>query len=94
MAQSPNAYIGQELYSRTGEGLGTIKDVLIRPDGKKAAAVISVGRYLGIGDKDVAVPFSALKHEPGASGRRIVMDTSKDALQAASALERPQATER
>lgn len=94
MGQSPNAYIGQELYSRTGEGLGTIIDVLIRPDGRKTAAVISVGRYLGIGDKDVAVPFSALKHEPGASGRRIVMDTSKDALQAASALERPQATER
>ena len=94
MAQSPNAYIGQELYSRTGEGLGTIKDVLIRPDGKKAAAVISVGRYLGIGDKDVAVLFSTLHLEPGANSHRIVINTSKDALQAASALERPQATKR
>jgi hypothetical protein len=93
-AQILNTYIGQELYSRRGERLGTIKDVLIRPDGKKTAAVISVDRYLGIGDKDVAVPFSALQHEPGANRPRIVIDASKGTLQAASALERPPTAKR
>jgi len=44
-----------------GENLGTIRDVLIGPDGKAAAAIINVGRFLGIGEKEIAVPFTALR---------------------------------
>jgi hypothetical protein len=47
-----------------------------------------VSRVLGIGDKDVAVPFSALKTEQLASGRRIVLDVTKDGLQLAPAFQR------
>jgi sporulation protein YlmC with PRC-barrel domain len=71
--------MNKEVYSRTGEQLGTIKDVLVGPDHKMTAVIINVGRYLGIGDKEVAVPFSALE----VSGQRMVIDTTKDALQAA-----------
>jgi PRC-barrel domain protein len=56
------------------------------PDGKIAAAVISVSRVLGIGEKDVAVPFSALKTEQLASGR-IVLDVTRDGLQLAPAFQ-------
>jgi len=57
------------------------------PDGKIGAAVINVSRVLGIGEKDVAVPFSALKTEQQASGRRIVLDITKDGLQLAPAFQ-------
>ena len=39
-----------DIYNRAGEKLGTIKDVLIGPDGKMAAVLVNVGRFLGIGD--------------------------------------------
>lgn len=48
-----------------------------------------VGGYIGIGDKDIAVPFSALRLEQHDNSRRIVIDAKKDELQAAPAFERP-----
>ena len=80
---SPNEYTNQDVYNVAGENLGTIRDLLMGPDGKAAAAVINVGRFLGIGDKEIAVPFSALRVEKQGDGRRIVIDASKDSVQAA-----------
>jgi hypothetical protein len=91
---APNDYVSHDLYNKADERIGTIKDILVGPDGKMAAAIVSVGRYLGIGEKDVAVPFSALQLEARGSGRRIVMDATKEALQAASAFEGHQTTKR
>ena len=85
---SPNDYINQDIYNRVGEKLGTIKDVWIGPDGKMAAVLVNVGRFLGIGDKDVAVPFSALHLEQRDNNRRILIDATKEALQAAPTFER------
>jgi len=79
IGSASNEYVNKEVYSRTGEQLGTIKDVLVGPDRKMAAVIVNVGRYLGIGDKEVAVPFSALE----VSGQRMAIDATKDALQAA-----------
>ena len=59
---------------------------LIGPDGKMTAAVVNVGRFLGIGDKDLAVPFSALQMEQRGNSHRIVIDVTRDALQAAPPL--------
>jgi hypothetical protein len=81
---TPNGYVNRDIYSRNGEQLGTIKDVLVGSDGKMAAAIINVGRYLGIGDKEIAVPISALQPQQQQNGgQRIVIDATKDALQAA-----------
>jgi Bacterial protein of unknown function (DUF937)/PRC-barrel domain len=87
VSASDGDYTSQAVYNRSGESLGTIKGLLKGPDGKNAAAVINVSRVLGIGDKDVAVPFSALKTEQLASGRRIVLDATKDGLQLAPAFQ-------
>jgi sporulation protein YlmC with PRC-barrel domain len=81
---SSNGYVNQEVYNRAGEKLGVIRELLIGPDGRTAAAVVNVGRYLGIGDKDIVVPFTALQSE----GRRIVIDATKEGLQAAPSYER------
>jgi Bacterial protein of unknown function (DUF937)/PRC-barrel domain len=80
---SPNEYTNQDVYNTAGENLGTIRDLLIGPDGKATAAVINVGRFLGIGDKEIAVPFSALHIVRQGDSRRIVMDAVKDGVQAA-----------
>jgi len=88
ISASDSDYTNQAVYNRSGESLGTIKGLLKGPDGKVAAAVINVSRVLGIGEKDVAVPFAALKAEQLASGRRIVLDITKDGLQSAPAFQR------
>jgi Bacterial protein of unknown function (DUF937)/PRC-barrel domain len=85
---SPNEYTNQDVYNAAGENLGTIRDLMIGPDGKAAAAIINVGRFLGIGDKEIAVPFSALRMERHGDGRRIVIDAMKDGVQAAPTFSR------
>jgi hypothetical protein len=87
---APNEYVNRDVYNRTGEKLGTIKDVLVGPDGRMAAAIVNVGRYLGIGEKDVAIPFTALQLEQGDPGRRIVIDAQKESLQTAPNFEKRQ----
>jgi len=89
IGSAPNAYVNKEIYNRPGEQLGTIKDVLVRPDGQMAAAIINVGRYLGIGEKEIAVPFSALQRD---GGQRIFIDATKDSLQAAPTFVRRQSS--
>jgi hypothetical protein len=93
IGSSPNDYIHRDVYNRANEAVGTIKDVLLGPDGKMAAVIVSIGRNLGIGDKDIAVRFSALSlqsDERDKSGR-VVIDATKEALQAAPNFERRQA---
>ena len=41
--------------------IGKIEDVLVDHDGNAQTIVISVGGFLGIGSKDVAVPFKTMK---------------------------------
>ncbi len=84
---SPNNYVNQPIHSADGVVLGTVRDLLIRPDGTAAAAVLSVGHHLGIGEKEVAVPISVLRVERRDSGQRIVVDVPKDALLSAPSYE-------
>ena len=52
--------IGASVYGPDNASIGEIGDVLIAPDGKIRAVVVSVGGFLGTADKDIAIPFQAL----------------------------------
>jgi sporulation protein YlmC with PRC-barrel domain len=78
-------YYNQDIYNKAGEKIGTVKDLLIGPDGRVHAAVLSVGRFLGLGERDIAVPISAI--EVDKAGNRITIDLVKDTLQSAPAFE-------
>lgn len=43
------------------EQVGDVEDVLIAPDGKVEAVLLSIGGFMDIGDRTVAVPASALR---------------------------------
>lgn len=58
---------GATVYNGQGDDIGTIDDLLMSSDGKISKVVISVGGFLGIGDKLVEVPFSKLRFEPSQS---------------------------
>jgi sporulation protein YlmC with PRC-barrel domain len=55
-----STYIGQSVYNAGDESIGEINDLIMKKDGGVEAAVIGVGGFLGLGEKDVAVPFDRI----------------------------------
>lgn len=56
-----NAMIGTSVRNSAGDKIGTIDDLLMGSDSKINYAVLSVGGFLGIGDRLVAVPITDLQ---------------------------------
>src|SRR3954465_12778856 len=51
--------VGVNIYGADHQKIGDVNDVLVDHTGKAEAVVIGVGGFLGIGEKEGAVPFSA-----------------------------------
>jgi sporulation protein YlmC with PRC-barrel domain len=76
--------IGQTVTNDAGESVGDINDLLVDKSGRIANVVIGVGGFLGIGEKNVAVPYDALSVRTDDKGKRVVrMSVSKEVLKAA-----------
>jgi hypothetical protein len=52
--------IGKEVKNMQGDDLGTVKEFVKDSDGRVSFAILSTGGFMGIGDKKVAIPYSAL----------------------------------
>ena len=52
--------IGTRVTGANNESIGEINDVLMDQNGRAHAVIIGVGGFLGIGEKDVAIPMTAL----------------------------------
>ena len=74
----------QYLYDPSDTKIGEISDVLVDKDGKITAFIVSVGGFLGIGEKHVAVPFDNVHASERKGGRGLTMNTTKDALKTAA----------
>jgi len=53
--------IGTNVYNDQNEKIGSIKELMVDKTGNLESAVIGVGGFLGVGERDVAVKFSDLK---------------------------------
>ena len=84
---SIGAYHGHDVYDRAGDKIGTVSDLVVDRDGRIVAAVIRVASVLGIGEKDVAVPFSALQHTQHQNELRLSVDVAQHQLHTAPAFE-------
>jgi hypothetical protein len=84
--QQPNDWlasklIGNSVVNAENESVGEINDLLTDSNGKIIAALIGVGGFLGLGEKDVAVSFQDLKLVRDENNTVTAMlNTSKDAL--------------
>ena len=76
-------YYKEDVYDAHDSKIGDIRDVLLEKSGQVVAVILGVGGFLGIGEKDVAVPFNAIRVTEKDGKRYLVMDTTKDALQSA-----------
>ena len=71
--------LGKPVYNDKNEKVGDVDDLIIAPDSASSYAIIGVGGFLGLGERQVAVPANHLKHT---EGRIVLPGATKDALQA------------
>lgn len=82
---SADDYIGATVYNAADKSIGEINDLILEKNGGIVAAVIGVGGFLGIGEKDVAVPMSNIMVSQKEDGSDLKLTTSEtsDSLKAA-----------
>ncbi len=80
-----STYIGQSVYNASDESIGEINDVIFTKDGSVEAAVIGVGGFLGIGEKNVAVPLDTITVAtvPNSDDLKLTTQETADTLKAA-----------
>jgi len=73
----------QPVYDYNNNKLGDVKDVLVDRSGRINALILGVGGILGAGEKDVAVPFEAVKKTMKNNEAYLTLDVTKDNLKLA-----------
>lgn len=75
-----SSLIGLEVTNPEGETLGKVAALEIGPDGQVVAVVIEAGGFLGMGARQVAVPYEAVQHVMVTPGEHqlILAATSED----------------
>lgn len=78
--------VDEDVLNEANENVGEVEDVLIDREGRIAGVIISVGGFLGIGEKDVLVTFDKLKFAKDNDNDLVVtINATKESLEAAPA---------
>jgi sporulation protein YlmC with PRC-barrel domain len=85
-------YYKQSVYAPDQTKLGSVDDVLVDSSGKVSGLVIGVGGFLGAGEKDVIVPFSAVKMTKEDNKAWLTLSDTKDDLKSAQGFKYDSAT--
>jgi sporulation protein YlmC with PRC-barrel domain len=54
------SFIGSSIYTASNENIGDINDLIFDEKGSIQAVIIGVGGFLGMGEKDVAMPLNKI----------------------------------
>lgn len=80
--------IGAEITTTGDEEVGAVSDLIIDEDGQVVAVVVSVGGFLGMGEKDVAIGWDEVSKSGTAEDRELRIDMTRDDLNTAPEFER------
>ncbi len=69
--------IGKTVYNDNNKKIGDVNDVIFSRNNSASFVVIGVGGFLGMGEHDVAVPLSRIKHD---NDKLILAGATKEAL--------------
>ena len=58
-----NDYYKQSVYDPAKNKIGSVDDMVMNDNGQVTALIVGVGGMAGMGEKDVAVPFGAVRAE-------------------------------
>jgi len=76
-------YYKQAVYDSGQNKIGQVDDVLVDQSGKVTGLVIGVGGFLGMGEKDVIVPFADVSLQKKNDKNWLSINETKDSLKAA-----------
>lgn len=74
--------VGAKVYNDANDNIGSVEDIVLKADGSMDEVVLSVGGFIGIGDKYVAVPYSDLKISRDGNSLKVMTKATKDSLKA------------
>jgi sporulation protein YlmC with PRC-barrel domain len=74
-----------DVYDPSEHKVGKVTDLMIDSNGNVTAAIIGVGGFVGVGQKDVAIPFKELKVSTRDGKDWLVLNRTKDELKSAPA---------
>jgi sporulation protein YlmC with PRC-barrel domain len=72
--------IGRNIKNAEGETIGEIKSIYLNREGKVDSVIVSVGGFLGVGDREVRIAWSDLKIAD--NGEKVTVNMTKDQLKA------------
>ena len=72
-----NSLLGKRVHNEANESVGSIGDLIVAPDGSLSYAIVEVGGFLGIGQREVAIP---VKQFNMADDKIVLPGATKDAL--------------
>lgn len=80
---SASKLVGASVYTSDNERIGEVEDLIIASNGSVSAVVMGVGGFLGLGEKKVAMPFSAVRAAKGDNNTlKIVIEGTAEGLKA------------
>ena len=73
--------IGLNVFNNSNEKIGAISELIVDRSGKLQAAVVGAGGFLGLGERDVAVPYDQINwvYQPVASSSTSTTPTTTGA---------------
>jgi PRC-barrel domain len=75
--------LGKSVYSAAGEDMGHVVDVIVKRNGEVRAAVIDFGGFLGVGNRTIAVDWSALRFPTSGPMDHIILEFTRDQVRLA-----------
>lgn len=77
------AILGSRIIGPDSKEIGRLIDVLVDAQGKPEAAIIDFGGFLGVGNRRVAVHWSALQFHPEDTKHPVWVDMTPDQIKTA-----------
>jgi hypothetical protein len=65
--------IGKPVVNAEGQEIGQVRDLLMGQDGAVTQAIVDVGGFLGVGAKQIAVPWDQIAVQPDGNGITLPM---------------------
>lgn len=80
-----SAFYKAKVYDEANYRIGEVKDMLVDRNGKINAVLLSVGVFLGVAEKDIAVPLDSIKVNRRDGRSWLSLNLAKQALRSAPA---------
>src|SRR5262249_1386009 len=81
--QQVESILGKKVRSTAGDDMGRIIDIIADKTGQVRAAIVDFGGFLGVGNRQIAVDWKAIRFPADGKTDAVIVDLSKDPLRVA-----------